>query len=80
MQKFIFKNKNRIAFISGVLILVSFIIHFIFGVERIAEYLLIIASILGVIPILIQAVQALRVRVVSIGDDRSVWSLCNWKL
>lgn len=66
MQKYVFKNKNRIAFISGILITVSFIMHSIFLNERISEYLLIVASILGLIPILFQAISALRVRVVSI--------------
>lgn len=66
MQKYIFKNKNRITFISGILITVSFIIYSIFLNERISEYLLIVASILGHIPILFQAISALRVRVVSI--------------
>ncbi|MDE8197340.1 cation-transporting P-type ATPase, partial [Erysipelothrix rhusiopathiae] len=66
MQKYVFKNKNWITFISGVFITVSFIIYSIFLNERISEYLLIVASILGLIPILFQAISALRVRVVSI--------------
>lgn len=66
MQKYVFKNKNRITFISGIFITVSFIIYSIFLNERISEYLLIVASILGLIPILFQAISALRVRVVSI--------------
>lgn len=66
MQKYVFKNKNRITFISGILIAVSFIIYYIFLNEGISEYLLIVASILGLIPILFQAISALRVRVVSI--------------
>lgn len=66
MQKYVFKNKNRITFISGILIAVSFIIYYIFLNEGISEYLLVVASILGLIPILFQAISALRVRVVSI--------------
>ncbi len=66
MQKYVLKNKNRITFISGILITVSFIIYYIFLNEGISEYLLIVASILGLIPILFQAISALRVRVVSI--------------
>lgn len=66
MQKYVFKNKNRITFISGIFITVSFIIYSIFLNERISEYLLIVASILGLIPILFQAISTLRVRVVSI--------------
>ena len=62
MQKYVFKNKNRIT-ISGILIAVS-LLYIIFLNEGISEYLLIVASILGLIPILFQAISALRVRVV----------------
>ena len=66
MQKMIFKNKNRITLISGILIIIAFISHFGFKNELLFELLLIIASILGVLPIAIQAYQSLRVKVVSI--------------
>lgn len=66
MQKMIFKNKNRITLISGILITIAFISHFGFKNELLFELLLIIASILGVLPIVIQAYQSLRVKVVSI--------------
>ncbi|NLC05417.1 MAG: heavy metal translocating P-type ATPase [Erysipelothrix sp.] len=66
MQKFILGQKKTITIISAILIVLSFSAHFLFDQERIAELALIIASILGVAPIAIQAFQALRVRVVSI--------------
>ncbi|EST89883.1 cadmium-translocating P-type ATPase [Vagococcus lutrae LBD1] len=66
MKKYILKNKNQITFINSFLITLAFIIHFIFKVDKVPDYLLIVASVLGVAPILIQAVQALIVKVVSI--------------
>lgn len=66
MQRFIFSNKNKITFLSGLLILVGFIAHFAFGQTEILHWNLIIASVLGVFPIALQAYQALRVKVISI--------------
>lgn len=66
MQRFILGKKNQITLISAILIITAFI--FDLGLKNIfvAEILLIIASILGVLPIAIQAFQALKVKVVSI--------------
>lgn len=66
MQKIVLKNKNLITLMSGLLITFGFISHFGFKNEFIFEILLIIASILGVIPIAIQAYQSVKVKVVSI--------------
>lgn len=66
MQKIVLKNKNLITLLSGLLITFGFISHFGFKNEFIFEILLIIASILGVLPIAIQAYQSLKVKVVSI--------------
>jgi len=66
LQRFILGKKNYIAFISGALIIIAFTSHYAFHNEAISIWLLAIASILGIIPIAIQAYQALRVKVVSI--------------
>ena len=66
MQKFILSQKNQITFISGVLILLGFIAHFAFGNEELFNTAFILASLLGVLPIVLQAISALKVKVVSI--------------
>lgn len=66
MQRFIFKNKDRITFLTGFLILIAFINHWFIGIENISEGLLIISSIIGVIPIALQAIGSLKVKVISI--------------
>lgn len=66
MQRWIFRQKNKITIISAALILTGFISRFGFSYEPGATLALIIASILGLTPIAIQAYQALRVKVVSI--------------
>ena len=66
MQRFILSKKNHITFVSGILIVIAFTSALGFENEEIAVWSLIIASILGVAPIAIQAYQALRVKVVSI--------------
>src|SRR5690554_4936179 len=66
MQRFILSKKNHITLISAILITLAFISRFGFDNLNIFTWSLIIASILGVVPIAIQAVQALRVKVVSI--------------
>ncbi len=59
-------KKNQITLISGILIALAFITRWTTGNMDIFTWALIIASILGLIPIAIQAIQALRVKVVSI--------------
>lgn len=66
MQRFVLRKKNQIAFISGLLIVLAFISKLGFNNIIVFEWALIIASILGVAPIAIQAYQALKVKVVSI--------------
>jgi Cd2+/Zn2+-exporting ATPase len=66
MQRYILKNKNKIAFLSGILIVIGFLSNRLFGQEALLKGALIIASVLGLLPIVIQAFQALRVKVVSI--------------
>ncbi len=59
-------RKNQITVMSGVLIAVAFFTKWITANMTIFIVALIIASFLGALPIAIQAIQALRVRVVSI--------------
>lgn len=66
MQKIINKHKNHIMIISGILIALAYLSHFGFKREILGETLLIIASVLGIIPIAIQAFSALKVKVISI--------------
>ncbi len=66
MQRFILRRKNQIALISGVLIAVAFLSKWTTGNMDLFIWLLIISSLLGVSPILIQAYQALKVKVISI--------------
>ena len=66
MQRIIFRNKNRIALITGILITVAFLSLWISKNENVFEWSLIIASVLGALPIILQAYNALRVKVVSI--------------
>ncbi len=66
MQRFILSKKNHIVLISAILIVIAFISNLGFKNEAAAIWSLVIASILGVAPIVIQAYQALKVKVVSI--------------
>lgn len=66
MQRFILRSKNQITLISAFLIAAAFLSKWTAGNMLIFEWALIIASIIGVAPIAIQAYQALRVKVVSI--------------
>ncbi len=66
MQKYILSKKNLITLIGGVLIAIAFISKWTVGNVYVFAWALIIASILGAAPIVIQAYQALRVKVVSI--------------
>ncbi|HHX80527.1 MAG TPA: heavy metal translocating P-type ATPase, partial [Acholeplasmataceae bacterium] len=66
MQRFILKKKNQITVINLVLIVIGFISKLGFENHVIFNWTLGIASILGVLPIAIQAYQALRIKVVSI--------------
>ena len=62
----ILRNKNKITVLSGMLITIAFMSLWFLHNEEIFEIALIIASIIGALPIAIQAYQALRVKVVSI--------------
>lgn len=66
MQGFILSKKNQITLISAILIATGFVSIFAFSNEDVFNLAFITASILGLLPIAIQAYQALRVKVVSI--------------
>jgi Zn2+/Cd2+-exporting ATPase len=65
-QSTISKRKNSITLFSGLLITMAYVSSFIFKNTTLFTWSLIIASIIGVIPIAIQAIQSLKVKVVSI--------------
>lgn len=66
MQRYILRNKNKIMVASGILIAIAFLSKWTMSNMLIFNVSLIIASILGTLPIAIQAYQALSVKVVSI--------------
>ena len=66
IQRFILGKKNHITLVSAVLIAIAFINKWTIGNMGIFIWSLVIASVLGVAPIVIQAYQALKVKVVSI--------------
>ena len=66
MQSFILRHKPQLTIISGVLIAAGLVARFAFHSQPAYAAAFIAASVVGVLPILIQAVQALRVRVMSI--------------
>lgn len=66
MQRYILSKKNSITLVSAILIALAFFGRFSLDNMAIFNWSLIIASILGVAPIAIQAYQALKVKVVSI--------------
>lgn len=66
MQRFILSKKNHITLVSAILIVIGFTGELGFKNEVVAVAALVIASILGALPIAIQAYQALKVKVVSI--------------
>ncbi|MER1954664.1 MAG: heavy metal translocating P-type ATPase [Desemzia incerta] len=66
MQQYVLSKKSKITWISGMLIIIGFFSHFVLNNVGVSEGALIMASILGVAPIAIQAFQALKVKVVSI--------------
>lgn len=66
MQRTLLNSKNRITLLSALLIALAFGAKWIAGSDTIFTTALIVASIIGVAPITVQAYQALRVRVISI--------------
>ena len=66
MQKWLAQNRSRLAAATGALVALAFGAKILFGNAGAAQLLFLIASIIGIVPIAYEAVQALRVHVVSI--------------
>ena len=66
MLRFILSKKNNITLISGILIAFAYFSEFVLKNETLFRWPMIIASVIGVIPIALQAFSAIKVKVVSI--------------
>lgn len=66
MQRFILSKKNQTTLVSALLLVVGYAGRFVFKNVDITNTAFIIAGIIGFLPIVIQAYQALKVKVVSI--------------
>ncbi|MGT2775548.1 heavy metal translocating P-type ATPase [Streptococcus hyovaginalis] len=66
MKASILKHKTHILALVALLIISAFANHFIFQQPPLAQILLILASILGAAPIIIQAYESLKIKVISI--------------
>ncbi|KAF0091777.1 MAG: copper/silver-translocating P-type ATPase [Fusobacteria bacterium] len=66
MQRFILSKKNLITLIGGFLIVIAYLSKLIIGNLAVFYWALVIASVIGILPIAIQAFQALKVKVISI--------------
>ena len=66
MQKWLSNYRNWLTVITGVLIILAFAVKWFLSSEQGSAYLLFAASLVGGFPILVQAYQALRVKVISI--------------
>src|SRR5699024_10715218 len=66
MQRFSLGRKNHITLINAILIVLGFFGRFALDNMTLFTWSLILASIIGIAPIAIQAYQALKVKVVSI--------------
>jgi len=66
MQKFILRNRNHITLICAVLIAFAFIAGWTADNTNLFTWPLVFSSVIGALPIVIQAYQAIRVKVVSI--------------
>lgn len=65
-QRFIKKNLNPIILMSGVFVTMGLLSHHVFHQEVLGTWALIIASIIGAVPIMLQAYQSLKNKVISI--------------
>lgn len=66
MQNWLLRNRNRLTAVTGTLVLTAFAVKLASGEGPAVDGLLLAASLVGGLPIVVQAVQSLRVRVVSI--------------
>ncbi|WP_311199185.1 heavy metal translocating P-type ATPase [Helcococcus kunzii] len=66
IKKLILNNKNKITLISGILIIFAFINQWIIKKDFITNVFFIISSVIGSFPIILSAIGALKVKVISI--------------
>lgn len=66
MRRFIYQQRNKITLISFILIILAYLSRYAISNDSLANIFFIIASVIGVIPIAMQAFEALKVKVVSI--------------
>lgn len=66
VQRLILRNKNKFALFGGILIAIAFLTKWTLDIKVIFDGALIVASVLGALPIVLMAISALRVKVVSI--------------
>lgn len=66
MQMFIYKHKNKLITINFIFIIVAFLFKLIFKNNLMFDIFLIISSVLGLLPILLQAISSLKLKIVSI--------------
>ena len=66
MHNWLLRNRNRLTAVTGALVLAAFAVKLASGEGPAVDGLLLAASLVGGLPIAVQAVQSLRVRVVSI--------------
>ncbi len=66
MGRFVLKYKNSITFLNGILIAIGILNHFILQLPYVTGWTFIITSVIGIIPIAMQAFASLKVKVVSI--------------
>lgn len=66
LKRFIYNHKYRLMIVSAIFIAFAFFNHYVIRAPYVSETLLIAASILGLLPILMQAISALKLKVISI--------------
>lgn len=66
IQRLIKQHQNQIIILSGVLVASAIISDYLLNLSQVGMWAMILASIVGGIPIMIQAYQALRNKVISI--------------
>lgn len=66
LSRFIYNHKYRLMIVSAIFIAYAFFNHYVVHTLYVSEILLIVSSILGLLPILLQAISALKVKVISI--------------
>lgn len=66
LQRWILNQKKNIMYVSLVLIILAYINLFIFKIDTITEMILLISGLFSTLPIMIQAYQSVKVKIISI--------------